>query len=232
MSEFAMIEPVASAEEEAYRHVLAAIRTGRFKPGLRLVAEDIASEIGMSRMPVREALRRLANEGLVLFRPNRGSIVAGLTVDEIFEVFEMRSVLEGLAVRLAMPRLDSDAFAELDRLLDRMERSGVGSDDWVTRHREFHEYICGFSRRPKLLRQIASLHVTIEPYLRIWFHHAKKPLSAREEHLVIIEALKSGDPAYAERVIAEHIITTAPTLTDFALPARGSPSAGRETGGS
>jgi DNA-binding GntR family transcriptional regulator len=70
------------------------------------------------------------------------------------------------------------------------------------------------------------MHVTIEPYLRIWFHHADKPLSAREEHLVIIEALKSGDPAHAERVMAEHIITTAPTLTDFALPARGPSSAG------
>ena len=217
---------IESAEQEAYRHVLAAIRTGRFKAGLRLIPEDIASEIGMSRMPVREALKRLANEGLVLTRPNRSCVVAGLTVDEIFEIFEIRSVLEGLAVRLAVPRLDSDAFAELDRLLDRMERSGRGSDDWVTHHREFHEYICSFSRRPKLLRQIASMHVTIEPYLRIWFHHADKPLSAREEHLVIIEALKSGDPAHAERVMAEHIITTAPTLTDFALPARGPSSAG------
>jgi DNA-binding GntR family transcriptional regulator len=217
---------IESAEQEAYRHVLAAIRTGKFKAGLRLIPEDIASELGMSRMPVREALRRLANEGLVLTRPNRSCIVAGLTVDEIFEIFEIRSVLEGLAVRLAVPRLDSDAFAELDRLLDRMERSGRGSDDWVTHHREFHEYICSFSRRPKLLRQIASMHVTIEPYLRIWFHHADKPLSAREEHLVIIEALKSGDPAHAERVMAEHIITTAPTLTDFALPARGPSSAG------
>ena len=70
--------------------------------------------------------------------------------------------------------------------------------------------------------RIAALHVTIEPYLRIWFHHAEKPLSAREEHLAIIEALRSGDPALAERVMAEHIITTAPTLTDFASPARAS----------
>jgi DNA-binding GntR family transcriptional regulator len=220
MIELMSIATASSAEEEAYRHLLTAIRTGRFKPGMRLIPEEIASKISMSRMPVREALRRLANEGLVLIRPNRGCVVAGLTVDEIYEVFEIRSVLEGLAVRLAMPRLDADAFAEFDRLLARMERSGVGSDDWVTRHRQFHEYICAFSRRPKLIRQIVSLHVTIEPYLRIWFHHAEKPLSAREEHVAIIEALKSGDAAYAEQAMAEHIITTAPTLTAFALDKR------------
>lgn len=219
VTDFSTIAPSATAEEEAYRHVLSGIRTGRFKAGQRLIPEEIAGEIGMSRMPVREAFRRLATEGLVVIRPNRGCVVAGLTVDEIFEVFEMRSVLEGLAVRLAMPRLDADAFSELDRLLARMERCGREGEDWVTRHREFHEFLCSFSRRPKLIRQIASLHVTIEPYLRIWFHHAEKPLSAEEEHRAIIEALHGGDIAKAERIMAEHILTTAPTLTAFAIDA-------------
>jgi DNA-binding GntR family transcriptional regulator len=204
-----------TAEQEAYRHVLKGIRTGRFKPGVRLIPEEIANEIGMSRMPVREAFRRLSSEGLVLIRPNRGCVVAGLTIEEIYEVFEMRSVLEGLAVRLALPRLDAEAFLELDRLLDRMERGGKGSDDWVTRHREFHEYLCSFSGRPKLIRQIASLHVTIEPYLRIWFHHVEKPLSAEEEHRAIILALQTGDAAYAEAEMEKHILETAPALAAF-----------------
>jgi DNA-binding GntR family transcriptional regulator len=204
--------PASSAEEEAYRHVLHGIRTGRYKAGFRLIPEEVANEIGMSRMPVREALRRLSTEGLVLIRPNRGCVVAGLTTEEIYEVFEIRSVLEGLAVRLAMPRFDSDSFSELDRLLARMGRSGPGDDDWVTRHREFHEYLCSFSGRPKLIRQIASLHVTIEPYLRIWLHHAQKPLSAEEEHRAIIVALQSGDAALAEAAIEDHILGTAPAL--------------------
>ncbi|UOK70678.1 MULTISPECIES: GntR family transcriptional regulator [Ancylobacter] len=221
MTGFSSMATTSTAEGEAYRFILAGIRTARFKAGERLIPEEIATEIGMSRMPVREAFRRLATEGLVLIRPNRGCVVAGLTVEEIFEVFEMRSVLEGLAVRLAVPRLDADAFAELDRLLDRMERSGDGGQDWVARHREFHEYICSFANRPKLLRQIASLHVTIEPYLRIWFHHAAKPLTAREEHQAIIDSLRAGDAAAAEALMSEHILTTAPTLTGFALETRG-----------
>src|SRR3972149_3015277 len=115
----------STAEEEAYRHIQQSLRFGRYQAGERLIPEDIATEIGMSRMPVREALRRLATEGLVLLRPNRGCIVAGLTLDEIFETFEMRSVLEGLAVRLAMPRVNADVIEELEVLLDRMERAGT-----------------------------------------------------------------------------------------------------------
>lgn len=208
-----------TAEEEAYRHVLKGIRTGRLPPGTRLIPEDIANEIGMSRMPVREAFRRLSTEGLVLIRPNRGCVVAGLTVDEMVEVFEIRSVLEGLAVRLAMPRLDAEAFAELDRLLSRMGLDGRGDHDWVTRHREFHEYLCSFSQRPKLMRQIAGLHVTIEPYVRIWLHHADKPLSAEEEHRVLIDALRSGDAAAAEAAMRKHILETAPALAAFVAQA-------------
>jgi len=204
-----------TAEEEAYRHVLKGIRTGRLLPGTRLIPEDIAGEIGMSRMPVREAFRRLSTEGLVLIRPNRGCTVAGLTTDEMVEVFEIRSVLEGLAVRLAVPRLDAEALAELDRLLARMQVTGRGDDDWVTRHREFHEYLCSFSRRPKLIHQILRLHVTIEPYLRIWLHHAEKPLSAEEDHRTVIDAIRAGDAAVAERVVQKHILDTAPALVAF-----------------
>jgi DNA-binding GntR family transcriptional regulator len=214
-------ESSATAEEEAYRHLHAALRLGRYRAGDRLIPEDIAAEIGMSRMPVREAFRRLAADGLVVIRPNRGCIVAGLTLDEIYETFEIRSVLEGLAVRLAMPRIDAEITSELERLLDRMERAGMsGSTDWVARHYEFHATIFGLSARPRLMKQIAALHATIEPYLRIWFDYAEKPLSAREEHLALIDALRSGDAAHAEVAMQNHILGTAPVLAEFASPGR------------
>jgi DNA-binding GntR family transcriptional regulator len=214
-------QPGSTAEEEAYRHIQQALRFGRYRAGERLIPEDIAIEIGMSRMPVREALRRLATEGLVLLRPHRGCIVAGLTLDEIYETFEMRSVLEGLAVRLAMPHVDAEVIEELEVLLDRMERAGKsGGSDWVVRHQEFHSYICELSGRPKLIRQIAALHVVIEPYLRIWFDYVEKPLSAREEHQALIDALRSGDSKRAEAVMQDHVLGTAPLLGDYASPSR------------
>ncbi|MDO1583343.1 GntR family transcriptional regulator [Rhizobium oryzicola] len=212
---------VSTAEEEAYLYLQKALRLGRYKAGERLIPEDIAAEIGMSRMPVREAFRRLAADGLVTLRPNRGCVVAGLTLDELNEAFEIRSVLEGLAVRLVVPGLTAEHFEELDRLLIRMERAGeAGSTDWVLRHQELHAYIYTLSGRPKLIRQIAALHVAIEPYMRIWFDYVDKPLSAREEHQNLIDALKSGDVALAERVMQEHVLGTAALLADFASPGR------------
>jgi DNA-binding GntR family transcriptional regulator len=147
--------------------------------------------------------------------------VAGLTVDELYEIFEIRSVLEGLAVRLAMQRIDEEALEEFENLLDRMERAGQsGSSDWVVRHQEFHGRICALSRRPKLIHQISALHVVIEPYMRIWFDDAHKPLSAREEHAAVIAALRSGDGHHAEEVMQEHILGTAPLLAEFVSPNR------------
>ncbi|TJX04146.1 MAG: GntR family transcriptional regulator [Mesorhizobium sp.] len=211
----------ATAEEEAYRHLQRAVRLGRYRPGERLIPEEIAAEIGMSRMPVREAFRRLASDGLVVLRPNRGCVVAGLTVDELYEIFEIRSVLEGLAVRLAMPRIDEEELEDLERLLDRMERaSQSGSSDWVVRHQEFHGRICALSQRPKLIHQISALHAVIESYMRIWFDYVEKPLTAREEHAAVIAALRSGDAGQAEQVMQEHILGTAPMLAEFVTPSR------------
>lgn len=222
IASFSSPSPTAStAEEEAYLYLHKALRLGQYKAGERLIPEDIAAEIGMSRMPVREAFRRLAADGLVTLRPNRGCVVAGLTLDELNEAFEIRSVLEGLAVRLVAPRLTADHFEELDRLLLRMERAGeAGSSDWVLRHQEFHAYIYSLSGRPKLIRQIATLHVAIEPYMRIWFDYVEKPLSAREEHQNLIDALKSGDCAEAERVMEDHVLGTASLLAEYASPGR------------
>ena len=76
------------------------------------------------------------------------------------------------------------------------------------------------SGRPKLIRQIAALHVTIEPYLRIWFDYVEKPLSAREEHSRLIDALRTEDAAFAEAAMQMHILGTAPMLADFASPGR------------
>lgn len=207
-----------TAEEEAYTYILGRIRRGEYEPGDRLKAEDIAAEIGMSRMPIREAFRRLSAEGLLIMRPNRGATVCALSLGDIEEIFEMRAVLEGLAVRLGVPNADDRALEELTELLERMERSRHRDDgEWLTHHRHFHEYVCGLSGRPRLLRQINGLHTALEPYIRVWFVNSDKPLSAnvQREHEQIIEVLRNGDPQRAEAVMQEHIRTTAPDLALF-----------------
>ncbi len=213
---FASKGMAATAQDEAYRAILQDIRSGRYQPGERLIPETIARELAMSRMPVREAFQRLANEGLVLIRPNRGCIVSGLTIEEIYELFEIRSVLEGLAVRLAMPRFDAAALAELDDHVARMHRAGAaGGADWLSRHQEFHAYICGFSRHPKLIAQIAALHIAVEPYMRVWLHHVAQPAYATERQDEVVEAIRTGDAEHAEAVMRDHVLRTAPRLAEF-----------------
>ena len=211
---------LGTAQEEAYRHIHAAIRMGHYRPGERLLPESVAAEIGTSRMPVREAMRRLATEGLVTIRPNRGVTVNGLNVVDMQEVFEMRAVLEGLAARLALPQMDETAIRRLEDLLDRIDdRSGI-QPDWTTAHRLFHETLCAHSGRPRLLRQIASLHSVVEPHMRLWVVQVDRPLSARADHQDLIDALRSGDAARCESTMRQHVLDTVPDLLKV-LPSGG-----------
>lgn len=204
---------VLSAEEEAYRHLLQAICGGRYRNGDRLIAEDIATGLGMSRMPVRSAFQRLAAEGLVILRPHRGAVVSGLDLDDMREVFEMRGALEGLAIRLATPHVGPREMTRLERLLEDLDEEHDPSA-WVRQHRAFHEYLCSLAGRPRLLRQINGLYTLIEPHMQLWLH-ADRPQSARDEHAPILAALQAGDSNEAEQVLREHIESTVPDLLNF-----------------
>ena len=184
-------------------------------PGTRLRSEEIASELGLSRMPVREALRRLDSEGLVTLRPNRGAVVAGFTAAELFELFEIRSMLEGLAVRLAAPIANAENAEEMSALLNRMARAADDQDKWIERHWEFHAYICGLAKRQRLLREIERLHNLLEPYMRIWLSHVPKQVNMLQDHQQIIDVILARDVEKAESVMRDHVLNTAPALVTF-----------------
>lgn len=203
---------LGTAEDEAYQHIHAAIRTGRYRAGERLMPEAIALDIGTSRMPVREALRRLSTEGLVTIRPNRGVTVIRLNVSDMQEVFEMRAVLEGLAVRLTLPNMTESTIRLLEDIIDRIDDHSVIQPDWTSAHRLFHETLCAASERPRLMRQIASLHSLVEPHMRVWVLQADRPPSARADHQDLIDALRSGDPQRCELAMREHVLDTVTDL--------------------
>lgn len=108
-------------------HLGETILSGTTSGGARIGIPDVAGKLGMSRMPVREALWQLDAEGLVTIRPNRGAVVTPLTPSDVLEIFEMRAVLEGLAVRVARPRLDEEAFEDLGLLVERTTTSAGGT---------------------------------------------------------------------------------------------------------
>ena len=202
-----------SAHEQAYHHLSTAIRMGHVKPGERLVADDVAQAIGMSRMPVREAFRRLASEGLLIMPPNRGAIVRELSQAEVVEVFEMRAVLEGLAAAMATRRCTPRDLADLEDLLASMQRCGSDLSQWITVHRQFHERLCGISAAPRLVQQISALHSVIEPLMRIWLENDPGSCAVHEVHEQLLAVLQSGDPERMEQEMRAHVRRTAEGIT-------------------
>src|SRR5262249_18170223 len=114
------------------QHVADSVRrvilSGRFKPGERLIEHELATELNVSRAPVRDALRLLAKEGLVTLIPHRGAIVTAISPDIVIDAFSVRAVLEGMAARLAISRLTAADVARLDALVHEMELTGTIGD--------------------------------------------------------------------------------------------------------
>ncbi len=208
------VAPV-SAEQQAYDYLHQAICSGQLAPGTRIVTEDVAQLLDMSRMPVREALRRLSVAGLVAIRPNRGAIVTRLNIEDMREIFEMRSALEGLAIRLAAPKVTDRQIVTLERLLEDMEACEQNSQDWLERHRQFHATIVTAAERPRLSAQIGSLYALLDPYMRIWLQHRDKPRTPRAAHEQLITVLKSRDSRLAEHTLNSHIEGTVPLILGF-----------------
>lgn len=202
----------ASAQEEAYQHIKRGIRMGALRPGTRLAPDDIAAEIGTSRMPVREALNRLATEGLIVNRPNRGAVVRVLTAKEVREVFAMRSVLEGLAASMAAENVTDNDLEDLERLLLRMDRSGLDASEWITAHSQFHERLSIIADAPQLMRQIAALHSVCEPLMRVWLEGRPSPDYVHDRHDELISALKARDGQRVESLMRAHILRTLPGI--------------------
>lgn len=219
----------ATAYDQAYRYLRDSIRDGILAGGTRVKPEEIAVKLGLSRMPVREAIRQLDSEGLLTIRPNRGAIVTVLTPDDILELFEMRAALEGVAIRRAIELFDEDDFDELTLLLNRMNRAQSDVNQWIERHSEFHDYICRRSGRQRLFTEVQRLRIAVEPYLRIGLLQSHDPDTAAREHQEIHDVLRAGDPDRAEVQMREHILTTAHELIALLPPSQAEAIRGRRT---
>lgn len=204
-------DPV-SAEVEAYRHILTRIRRGELSPGARVRTEDVAGAVGLSRQPVREAIRRLEAEGYLSSRPNHGAIVSKYTPAQLMELFEIRASLEGLSARVAASVLQPPEVDALEAMLSRMEAAGGDTDAWLQAHGDFHLQLARAAGRPRLAREIARLHAALEPYMRLWYVHTGTPTDSRAEHVRVLAAVRSGYPGHAEEVMRDHVLETAPQI--------------------
>ena len=196
-----------SASEEAYDYLHEMIRTGQLEGGTHVTSEEVARTIGMSRIPVREAMRQLATEGYMTLRSNRGAVVTSLSPDEVMELYEMRAVLEGLAFRDSVAALGVRGLAECEKGLGVLEQARRDPDWFVAAHNALHDALDAGCRRRRLLQEILRLRTAAEPYLRMTIRVSPTAFSNTvAEHEVLVRCARERDVRNAEGVMRAHIL--------------------------
>jgi DNA-binding GntR family transcriptional regulator len=218
-----MIGTYRTMQGIVYDTIRDSILSGRYRPGQRLVADELAKEIGVSRMPVREALHRLEATGLVTLTPHRGAVVNELSEAEIIEIYHIRAALDGLATRLAAPHLSKPDHDRLNGILDQMAAAAKAKDlDRVLRvNREFHQAIWQAAHAPRLHSLLENLYDASQRFRHISILLPGRLERLTQEHRRITQALARGDVNKAERFAIEHHEGTARRLLNSIEKKRG-----------
>lgn len=193
-----------------------AILSGKYAPGEHLITDDLAKELGVSRMPVREALHRLQVVGLITMLPHKGAVVTELSQEEIIESYHMRAVLDGLATRLAAPHLTTSDYGRLREILQEMDQA-VDSKDMdrlLAVNRAFHEVIWQAAHAPRLQALLQNLYDASEHFRNISILLPGRIEQITQDHRLIVQMLERGDVANAERYANEHHEGTARRLLE------------------
>ncbi len=197
----------ATRHRTATQHVADCLRegiaNGTLVEGEALVQDEIAEALGVSRTPIREALRMLEAEGWVVFSPHRGAVVATLSTDEVRQIFEIRFALESLALRQSVPNLDKEAFDDASALLDALE-SEMDIGRWVALHRRFHLRLYA-AAGPRLVGLIENQYDAVDRYLRLELLAMDNAADNRDEHRAILAACRRGDVEEAIALSEPHI---------------------------
>lgn len=183
------------------------ILAGQLEPGQELSQDDLAARYGVSRIPVREALRSLAAEDLVELRAHRAPRVRLHTPDEIEETWWIRQLLEPEAARLAAPRMTPAIVASLERIHRRMEAMGPLPDAgrWLAANRALHLSIYAAAERPRLHGLITELYDQSERYIGVYLKSPEQFSQAHAEHAEIVAACAARDADGLARLTGEHI---------------------------
>jgi DNA-binding GntR family transcriptional regulator len=193
--------------EQVLEHLREEILSSRLEPGAELNEVALASSLGVSRGPIREALGRLAAEGLVTVTPRRGTIVTKLTKQEFMDAYQVREALESLAIRLAVPRLTDEDRAELHRMSAEMRRLAQADDSsaFFEINRRFHEKLVAASGNRRLQAMHEQLLGQMGRLLRKSAELRGGLGESATAHEAILDAVDAGDAERAGRLMAEHI---------------------------
>lgn len=207
-----------------------AILQGFFKDGEELNQVAIAKHYGVSRVPLREALRQLQAEGLVAARAHQRTVVVGLTLDRVLEVIDIRIMLEGYLLERALPNITPELIADLRKICDEMEHV-TDHAEWLQRNREFHEKLYTPSGATFTLEMSGQLSGRVERYLYMWSDAGvERSLEAGAEHRRILQAIADGDVRRAKLELEVHIMHTRENIIRLFNAERGDVKAARGDG--
>ena len=196
-----------SLEESVYRRLEEEILSGKLRRGEQLREIALAERLEASRTPVRGALHRLAEEGLVELCANKGATVLGITQEDIEDIYEVRRRLEGLAARLAAERMSDEEKVNLKETVELSEFYLARQDDKQGGEldSEFHNIIFKASGSRHLCKILTDLHKNVKAYRRLSLSKSDRAKKSIEEHKQILEAILANDPDEAERLTSVHI---------------------------
>jgi len=201
-----------TSQEHAVEWLRAAIVARELRPGERVVQEEVAERIGVSVVPVREALRVLEQEGQLTYRPRRGYFVTALSLADLDEIYALRALLEARAVRHALPLLDGEALERMELAardcVDAAAAGDVAAE--LEANRRFHFAIMEVPGQPHVLRLIRALWDSTEAYRALYYNAAEERDAAVAAHDRIMAAVRAGEPepliaqldAHRERALA------------------------------
>lgn len=193
------------------------ILSHQLRPGERLVQSDLAAQFGVSRTPIREALHRLASDGLVTLSPRKGATVAKFLLSDLEEIYSVRIALEGYAAGLAAQHITDGELRKLDQLLGEMEQAFQNGDRGrlLEVNRKFDTSIYAASRQPRLCDLIVKHIELADLYRRLYFSLDSLAAHTVAEHREILAALKRRDPEEAEQLSRVALEKTAAGLIEF-----------------
>ena len=194
-----------SQGQDAYQRLIAEIHTGALRPGDRLTETDLAARLGISRTPVREAIRALEADGLVVHIPRVGASIRRLNYPEVTELYEMRTVLEGTAARLAARTASDVELAELDAISRDMAAAQSDQARLYQLNRHFHRTLLNAARNRFLMDAVAGLEKTLMILGPSTMGDSVRAAQAQAEHEALLAALHKRDAEAAEAIMRTHI---------------------------
>lgn len=222
MNEFEVQKEVVdkySLRGRVFNKIREDILSGKYKRNEELKETAIGAELGVSRTPVREALRQLELEGLVTIIPNKGAYVNGITEKDIHDIYIIRSYLEGLCAKWACEHITDEQIDELEEIvyLSEFHAKKEHHEQILSLDNKFHQLIYEASNSKILHHVLTDFHHYVERIRKITLASESRAINSNKEHTAILEAIKQRNGDKAEELAHEHIMNTIKNISERGL---------------